>query len=115
MILYGTKWAKNLNFGLFLSENPPFGVFRAKIPTFWTKNPPSKNFPHFFSPQCSTYMMASVNKIKKTAVISQEDVVVTERENYSKVLLQKTCMMFPASKPNQISEKEIDIVDDSSR
>ena len=56
--------------------------------------------------------MASVNKIKKTAVISQEDVVVTERENYSKVLLQKTCMMFPASKPNQISEKEINIVDD---
>ena len=56
--------------------------------------------------------MASVNKIKKTAVISQEDVVVTERENYSKVLLQKTCMMFPASKPNQISEKEINIADD---
>ena len=57
--------------------------------------------------------MASVNKIKKT-VISQEE-MTTERENYSKVILQKS-MMFPTSKnPNQISEKEIDIQDTSSR
>ena len=53
-----------------------------------------------------------MNKIKKT-VISQEE-MTTERENYSKVILQKS-MMFPTSKPNQISEKEIDIQDNSSR
>ena len=61
--------------------------------------------------------MASVNKIKKT-VISQEEIVVVssmpERENYSKVILQKP-MMFPTiSSKNQISEKEIDIQDNST-
>ena len=96
----------NNNF-ILMSEVPPF----CNIFVYLTIAPPSNFFIQFFKPTklCS---MASVNKIKKTAVISQEDVVVTERENYSKVLLQKTCMMFPASKPNQISEKEINIVDD---
>ena len=44
-----------------------------------------------------------------------EEVLTENRENYTKVILQKQMLLRPASSPHQQkSEKEIDIKDSSS-